>query len=118
MSVNLTYYKDCVFATITLLMFVGMYWANIQYRNKGSPTHDLDDIQAIGNEFKRIHIDIINRDLTDNDAIQICNWLMTFIALSIVWIGATLITDWNSAFYRKAVIYKKRVDEELEMRRD
>ena len=29
MSVNLTYYKDCVFATITLLMFVGMYWANI-----------------------------------------------------------------------------------------
>ena len=43
---------------------------------------------------------------------------MTFISLSILWIGATLITDWNSVFYRKAVIYKKRVDEELEMRRD
>ena len=43
---------------------------------------------------------------------------MTFIALSIIWIGATLITDWNSVFYRKAVIYKKRVDEELEMRKD
>ena len=44
---------------------------------------------------------------------------MTFISLSVLWIGATLVTDWNSVFYRKAVIYKRRVDEELlEMRRE
>ena len=36
----------------------------------------------------------------------------------IIWIGATLVTDWNSVFYRKAVIYKKRVEDELEMRRE
>ena len=36
----------------------------------------------------------------------------------IIWIGATLVTDWNSVFYRKAVIYKKRVEDELEMRKD
>lgn len=29
-----------------------------------------------------------------------------------------MVTDWNSVFYRKAVIYKRRVDEELEMRRE
>ena len=30
----------------------------------------------------------------------------------------TLITDWNSVFYRKYHIYKKRVDAELAIRRD
>ena len=30
-----------------------------------------------------------------------------------VWILVTLITDWNTVFYRKAIIYKRRVDEEL-----
>ena len=44
---------------------------------------------------------------------------MTFISLSVLWIGATLVTDWNSVFYRKAVIYKRRVDEELlEMKKE
>lgn len=30
-----------------------------------------------------------------------------------VWILVTLITDWNTVFYRKAIIYKRRIDEEL-----
>ena len=124
-SINLTYYKDCVFALVTLFMYEGIYWANVQYRNDGSPTDDLDNLNAVapdadvGNDFKfNVHFGKVTGDLTDNDAILICNWLTTFIPLCVLWIGATLITDWNSVFYRKAVIYKKRVDEELEMRRD
>ena len=32
-SVNLTYYKDCVFALTTFLMFIGMLWFNYAYNN-------------------------------------------------------------------------------------
>ena len=28
-SINLTYYKDCVFAFVTLFMYEGIYWANV-----------------------------------------------------------------------------------------
>ena len=28
-SINLTYYKDCVFALTTFFMFIGMYWVNL-----------------------------------------------------------------------------------------
>ena len=32
-SVNLTYYKDCVFALTTFAMFIGMLWFNFAYNN-------------------------------------------------------------------------------------
>lgn len=37
--------------------------------------------------------------------------------ISFIWILVTLITDWKSVFYRKAIIYKRRIDDELEKRR-
>ena len=37
--------------------------------------------------------------------------------MNFVWILVTLITDWNTVFYRKAIIYRKRVDDELQSRR-
>ena len=43
---------------------------------------------------------------------------MAICVLSLVWTMVTLITDWNSVFYRKAYIYKKRVDAELATKRD
>jgi len=45
-------------------------------------------------------------------------WILTFTLASFVWILVTLITDWNSVFYRKAIIYKKAVEDELRSRRD
>lgn len=44
---------------------------------------------------------------------KVCNWLVAFSIMSFVWILVTLITDWNTVFYRKAIIYRKRVDDEL-----
>lgn len=43
---------------------------------------------------------------------------MAICVLTLVWTMVTLITDWNSVFYRKAFIYKKRVDAELATKRD
>ncbi len=36
--------------------------------------------------------------------------------MNFIWILVTMITDINSVFYRKAIIYKKRVDDELQTR--
>lgn len=44
---------------------------------------------------------------------KVCNWLTAFSIMNFVWILVTLITDWNTVFYRKAIIYRKRVDDEL-----
>lgn len=33
-SVNLTYYKDCVFALTTFSMFIGMLWFNYDYNRQ------------------------------------------------------------------------------------
>ena len=33
-SINLTYYKDCIFAMTTLLIFIGMLWVNYHYRTQ------------------------------------------------------------------------------------
>jgi hypothetical protein len=48
---------------------------------------------------------------------KICHWLTAFSIMNFVWILVTIITDYNSVFYRKAIIYKKRVDDELQSRR-
>ena len=37
--------------------------------------------------------------------------------LNIVWIVVTLITDWQTCFYRKAAVYKRRVENAIEQRR-
>ena len=38
-SINLTYYKDCVFAFVTFMIYIGMLWVNFQYKT----TYDEDD---------------------------------------------------------------------------
>lgn len=37
--------------------------------------------------------------------------------MTFVWLLVTLITDWSSVFYRKAIIYKRRVDDELQTKK-
>lgn len=34
-SINITYYKDCVFAITSLCMFLGMFWVNRKYKGVG-----------------------------------------------------------------------------------
>jgi len=36
----------------------------------------------------------------------------------VIWIFVTLGTDWSSVFYRKATIYKRRVDKETSTKRE
>lgn len=43
---------------------------------------------------------------------MICNWLWTLCVLTFLWVLVTLVTDWNTVFYRKAIIYRKRLEEE------
>ncbi len=31
-SINLTYYKDCVFAFVTFMIYFGMLWVNFHYK--------------------------------------------------------------------------------------
>ena len=33
-SVNLTYYKDCVFAFTVFLLYVGMLWVNVEFKQQ------------------------------------------------------------------------------------
>ena len=33
-SVNLTYYKDCVFAFTVFLLYIGMLWVNIEFKEQ------------------------------------------------------------------------------------
>ena len=35
-SINLTYYKDCIFMFTSLLIFFGMFWVNFEYKKKDS----------------------------------------------------------------------------------
>ena len=39
-SIYITYYKDCIFAFVILLTFMGMMWVNIQYKGKGADWFD------------------------------------------------------------------------------
>ena len=48
---------------------------------------------------------------------NVCSWLITFILMTVIWVLVTLITDFQSVFYRKAIIYKRRIDTELEKRK-
>ena len=51
------------------------------------------------------------------EADQICKWLTTLTTMCLVWLIVTLVTDSSSVFYRKAIIYKKRVDGEVTRRK-
>ena len=33
-SVNLTYYKDCVFAFTVFMLYIGMLWVNIEFKEQ------------------------------------------------------------------------------------
>jgi len=39
------------------------------------------------------------------------------VLLNLLWIIVTLVTDWQTCFYRKAAVYKKRVEDAVEQRR-
>ena len=45
-SVNLTYYKDCVFALTTFAMFIGMLWFNFAYNNFEGQDLKSTDVKA------------------------------------------------------------------------
>ena len=44
---------------------------------------------------------------------QVIEFLYAFICMTFVWILVTLITDWSAVFYRKHIVYKRRMGEEL-----
>ena len=93
MSIYLTYYKDIMFALVTLIDYVGMYVicrSTIKQENFGSDTPN--DVKLA----KRTN--------------QLNGWLEAMMILNCIWLAVTLITDFDSAFYRKASVYKRRVD--------
>ena len=121
-SINITYYKDCVFGSCILLNYIGMLWVNVREKDNlikfgngitEAPTYSsvfsndqsTKDIKLINTAFKPLNADII------------CYWLMSFAVITLIFILVTLISDWNTVFYRKAIIYKRRVDDELASRR-
>jgi hypothetical protein len=59
----------------------------------------------------------INISLKASNAVKICDWLIFFGGVTFVFILVTLISDWNTVFYRKAIIYRRRVDDELANKR-
>ena len=48
-----------------------------------------------------------------NDADEICEGLIWFCTMLFFWIAMTITIDWSSVFYRKAIIYKRRIRDEL-----
>ena len=39
------------------------------------------------------------------------------VILNWVWLSVTLLTDYDSAFYRKAIVYKNKVDKAMQKKR-
>jgi hypothetical protein len=44
---------------------------------------------------------------------QIAGWLIAMVVLNVIWLVVTIFADFDSAFYRKAFVYKRRVDKAL-----
>jgi len=84
-SINLTYYKDCVFAAAVLMMYLGMFWVN--RGQKGLDKHG-PYTRIIGGVIRS------DMDLVESDADKICNWLIALIVLLFMFILVTLLTDW------------------------
>ena len=124
-SINITYYRDCVFAFTMFAIYFGMLWLNWTYRfHKALLENDNDDDQdeveggstlsmLIINSFKRRHI-LLGKSYDGlqfkDDADEICGGLIWFCILLFFWITMTITIDWSSVFYRKAIIYKRRIN--------
>ena len=46
-SINITYYKDCVFAITSLCMFLGMFWVNRKYKGAGKSILQDDSVPDV-----------------------------------------------------------------------
>lgn len=96
MSIYITYYKDVMFSLLTLVNFVGMLIVSQEQLAQESVFAD----QASSSSYvAKTH--------------QISNWLIVMVVLNVIWLVVTVITDFDSAFYRKAFVYKRRVDKAL-----
>ena len=66
------------------------------------------------NSLRHIHLRKSIEDLQfKNDADEICEGLIWFCIVLFFWITMTITIDWSSVFYRKAIIYKRRINQEL-----
>ena len=103
-SINITYYKDCIFAFCVFTFYFGMLWVNWSQKKKNIDILGVEDLSGI--------FDNKEQKIKYRDADLICHWLIAFGCLTFVFLLITLISDWNSVFYRKAIIYKQRAARE------
>lgn len=47
---------------------------------------------------------------------RMCSWLIGLMCLLFVWISVTIITDWRSTFYRKAIRYRRELEKRVAQR--
>ena len=116
MSINLTYFKDCVFAIVTFCNYFGMLWANFQYTSKKYIDPVYGSTSAHYNEWQYTMEPALSNEEEDTWKIRVAknaddtvNWLYGMMACTTVWIIVTLVTDCKSVFYRKAVVYRRMV---------
>lgn len=98
MSIYITYYKDVMFSLLTLVNFVGMLIVS------------QEQLSAEQQQLGTISLQEKIR--------QITNWLIAMVVLNVIWLVVTVIADFDSAFYRKAFVYKRRVDRALLKQRE
>ena len=67
--------------------------------------------------FNSLRHIILRKSIEDlqfkNDTDEICEGLIWFCIMLFFWITMTITIDWSSVFYRKAIIYKRRINQEL-----
>ena len=121
-SINITYYKDCVFGGCVLLNYIGMLWVNWREKDNlnmygfgmtEAPTYS----SVFSNDQSINDYGALDSSLKPKNAEIICDWLISFSCITFVFILVTLVSEWNTVFYRKAIIYKRRVEDELASRR-
>ena len=44
---------------------------------------------------------------------EVIEWLEAIACMLLIWLLVTLLTAWDQVFYRKAIIYRKRVAQEI-----
>ena len=121
-SINLTYYRDCVFGFTVFMLFFGMLWVNVEF----AFLVELYDVNAsvftaVPTAYQYLTNNIVvpaketQRSKTDyrKEAKHVNTWLMLLLLATFVWLLVSLVTDWKSVFYRKHIIYKKRMKDDL-----
>lgn len=121
MAVFIAYYKDIVFSTITLINFCGMYY-NSYKKLDDADKHWFWRSLGFNSTYEGMNHPMLTAvgsvaDNSFNSAKEIHQWLIGMMMLNITWIVVTLITDWQTCFYRKAAVYKRRVENAIEQRR-